>query len=196
MEVTSICWLTIREASDLLDRGELRTEDLLRATFDQIDRTESDVHAYVRIMEETAWRDAERADLRFRAGCPASPLDGIPISVKDLVHTRGFPTEAGSDVLAGFVSGKDAAVVARLRQAGAVLIGKTVTHEFAYGQDTPPTRNAWDTECYPGGSSAGSAVSVAVGSAYGAIGTDTGGSSSHTRVTEWRSRTQAHTRPR
>src|SRR5687767_236244 len=114
MEMTSICWLTIREASDLLHRGELRAEDLLRAAFDQIDRTESHVHAYVTLMEETAWRDAERADRRFQVGRPAGPLDGIPISVKDLVHVRGVLTEAGSAVLAGSVSGEDAAVVARL----------------------------------------------------------------------------------
>ncbi|MDT5009021.1 MAG: aspartyl-tRNA(Asn)/glutamyl-tRNA(Gln) amidotransferase subunit, partial [Mycobacterium sp.] len=88
----------------------------------------------------------------------------------------GFPTSAGSRVLEGFVPTWDAVVVAKLRAAGAVIVGKTVTHEFAYGQDKPATRNAWDVACYPGGSSAGSGVSVAVGSAYAAIGTDTGGS--------------------
>jgi aspartyl-tRNA(Asn)/glutamyl-tRNA(Gln) amidotransferase subunit A len=89
---------------------------------------------------------------------------------------RDLPTEAGSRVLAGFVPGYDATVVRRLEDAGAVIVGKTMTHEFAYGVNTPPTRTPWNLECYPGGSSVGSAVAVTVGSAFAAIGTDTGGS--------------------
>ncbi len=100
----------------------------------------------------------------------------MPIAVKDLCETEGVPTGAGSHVMDGFVSTRDAEVVHHLREAGAVLIGKTVTHEFAYGQNMPETRNAWDQSCYPGGSSAGSGVAVAAGTAYGAVGTDTGGS--------------------
>jgi aspartyl-tRNA(Asn)/glutamyl-tRNA(Gln) amidotransferase subunit A len=96
--------------------------------------------------------------------------------VKDLFFTQGVPTMAGSRLMEGFVPDHDATVVTHLKQAGAVIVGKTVTHEFAYGQDVPPTRNPWDLRRYPGGSSAGSGVSVAVGSAFAAIGTDTGGS--------------------
>jgi Asp-tRNA(Asn)/Glu-tRNA(Gln) amidotransferase A subunit family amidase len=138
--------------------------------------TEPHVHAYIGVMEETARAEAANADRELQAGERRSPLHGIPVAVKDLLYTRGFPTSAGSRVLEGFVPDDDAVVVERLRQAGAVVVGKTVTHEFAYGQDVPATRNAWDHTCYPGGSSAGSGVSVAVGSAFGSIGTDTGGS--------------------
>jgi aspartyl-tRNA(Asn)/glutamyl-tRNA(Gln) amidotransferase subunit A len=98
------------------------------------------------------------------------------VGVKDLYYTRGVPTEAGSRVLAGFVPDHDAAAVARLREAGAIIIGKTVTHEFAYGVNTPPTRSPWGRDSYPGGSSAGSGAALAARSAFGALGTDTGGS--------------------
>ena len=118
-------------------------------------------------MTESARAEAERADRELRAGGRRGPLHGIPIGVKDLCHTEGFPTEGGSDVLAGFVPDADAAVVTKLREAGAVIVGKTVTHEFAYGQNVPATRNAWDITRYPGGSSAGSGVAVAVGTAFG-----------------------------
>jgi aspartyl-tRNA(Asn)/glutamyl-tRNA(Gln) amidotransferase subunit A len=127
-------------------------------------------------MAESALAEAARADVERARGVDKGPLHGVPIGVKDLLYTAGFPTSGGSRVLEGFVPDEDAVVVRRLREAGAVIVGKTVTHEFAYGQDVPATRNPWDLRCYPGGSSAGSGVSVAVGSAYGAIGTDTGGS--------------------
>ena len=109
-------------------------------------------------------------------GVFAGPLHGIPIGVKDLFETADMPTAAGSRVLAGNRPAHDAEAVRRLRAAGAVVVGKTVTHEFSYGLNEPPTRNAWDPTRYPGGSSAGSAVAVAVGSAAGSIGTDTAGS--------------------
>src|SRR5207244_11470800 len=103
-------------------------------------------------------------------------LHGIPIALKDLYYTAGIPTGAGSDVLSGFVPSHDATVTQLLRQAGAILVGKTVTHEFAYGQNVPPTRNPWDLERTPGGSSAGSGAAVAANSCLAAMGTDTGGS--------------------
>jgi len=99
-----------------------------------------------------------------------------PIGVKDLCFTADAPTEGGSAVLAGFRPTEDAEVVRRLRDAGAIVVGKTMTHEFAWTHHLIPTRNAWDTRCFPGGSSAGSAVAVAARSAFGAIGSDTGGS--------------------
>ena len=176
MDKTATHWLTIGEVSELLSRRELSAVDLLEATLERIEQTEPAVHAYAAVMNTSARADAERADRELREGQLRSHLHGVPIAVKDVVCTRGFPTEAGSRVLAGFVPKSDARVVDRLRRAGAVVIGKTVTHEFAYGQNIPPTRNAWDHARYPGGSSAGSAVAVAVGSAHGAIGTDTGGS--------------------
>ena len=174
--MSDLHWLTVREAGERLTSGEITATELLDAVLARIDETEPHVHAFVTIMDESARVEAEAADSRARSGARLGPLDGIPIGVKDLLHTRGVVTAAGSKVLEGFVPDRDAVVVERLRAAGAVIIGKTVTHEFAYGQDVPATRNSWDHRCYPGGSSAGSGVSVAVGSALGAIGTDTGGS--------------------
>ncbi|MCU1648029.1 MAG: glutamyl-tRNA(Gln) amidotransferase subunit [Nocardia sp.] len=169
-------WQSLADVGELLHAGEVSSVELTRLTLARIEATDPVVHAYVGVMAESALREASAADADFAAGTIKSPLQGIPVGVKDLLHTAGFPTSAGSRVLEGFVPTRDAVVVEKLRAAGAVIVGKTVTHEFAYGQDKPATRNAWDTTCYPGGSSAGSGVSVAVGSAYGAIGTDTGAS--------------------
>ena len=169
-------WQSLADVGELLRAGEVSSVELTRLTLARIEATDPVVHAYVGVMADSALREASTADADFAAGTVRSPLQGIPIGVKDLVHTAGFPTSAGSRVLEGFVPTRDAVVVEKLRAGGAVIVGKTVTHEFAYGRDRPATRNPWDTTCYPGGSSAGSGVSVAVGSAYGAIGTDTGGS--------------------
>jgi aspartyl-tRNA(Asn)/glutamyl-tRNA(Gln) amidotransferase subunit A len=176
MAMTDLCWLSIAEASTLLRAAETSSVELTQAVLDRIDSTEPSVRAYTCVMREKALESAERADTELASGSPRGPLHGIPVAVKDLCFTAGFATEAGSRVLKGFVPTYNAVVVEKLLEAGAVIVGKTVTHEFAYGQDVPPTRNAWDQACYPGGSSAGSAVSVAVGSAFGAVGTDTGGS--------------------
>ena len=174
--MTDLHWLTIREADERLENRDIGAVELLDAVLERVAETEPHVHAFVTVMEKSARAEAEAADKRAKARERRGPLDGVPIGVKDLCHTRGVVTSAGSKVLEGFVPNRDAVVVERLRDAGAAIIGKTVTHEFAYGQDIPPTRNSWDHRCYPGGSSAGSGVSVAVGSALGAIGTDTGGS--------------------
>lgn len=104
------------------------------------------------------------------------PLRGIPIAFQDLVHTAQVPTEAGSRVLEEWPPPFDATVLRRLRAAGAINVGKTHTHEFAYGVNIPPTCNPWNLDSYPCGSSAGSAVAVAVRSAFAAVGTDGGGS--------------------
>jgi aspartyl-tRNA(Asn)/glutamyl-tRNA(Gln) amidotransferase subunit A len=168
--------LSIAEAGDLLASREVSAAELLDSTLDRLRETEPAVHAYVTLTEEQARRAAATADDELRRGTWRGPLHGIPVGVKDLCYTEGVATQGGSRVLEGFVPDFDATVVTRLKDGGAVIVGKTVTHEFAYGQDVPPTRNPWNTECYPGGSSAGSGVSVAVGSAFGAIGTDTGGS--------------------
>lgn len=176
MDVTELWRLTLREASDGLARRDFSAADLLDATMDRLSQTEPAVHAYVTLMEASARRQAAAADDDLKRGRWRGPLQGIPVGVKDLCYTEGVPTQAGSRVLEGFVPDHDATVVKRLKDAGAVIVGKTVTHEFAYGQDVPMTRNPWSTDSYPGGSSAGSGVSVAVGSAFAAIGTDTGGS--------------------
>jgi aspartyl-tRNA(Asn)/glutamyl-tRNA(Gln) amidotransferase subunit A len=168
--------LTIAEAAAKISRRELSSRDLVDTVLKRIAETEPMVHAYATVMAESARKSADHVDADLAKGVWAGPLAGIPIAFKDLVYTSGTPTEAGSKVLEGWIPEYDATVIERLRSAGAVVIGKTHTHEFAYGVNIPPTRNPWRLDCYPGGSSAGSGVSVAVRSAFGAIGTDGGGS--------------------
>ena len=166
--------LTLSAAAAMMSAGTLTSEELTHAVLSRLADTEPLVHAYA-CVSDAALDAARHADeLRRRGQC--SPLLGIPIAVKDVFHTKDLPTEAGSRVLEGFRPDTDATSVARLRAAGAVVIGKTVTHEFAYGMNVPPTRNPWRLDSYPGGSSAGSAAAVAVGSAMAALGTDTAGS--------------------
>ncbi|MGE0238619.1 MAG: amidase [Parvibaculaceae bacterium] len=170
--MSELAALTVGEASGLLAAGEVTAVELTEATLRRIAETEPAVHAYAHVGAEQALRAARRADAEPRRG----PLHGVPFAVKDVLLTSDMPTEANSRVLKGHRASADAWAVARLRAAGAVLIGKHVTHEFATGQDVPPTRNPWDLERYPGGSSAGSGASTAVGSCFFALGTDAGGS--------------------
>jgi len=174
--VTSLVDLTVRDAASLLAAREVSAEQLLNATLEQINETEPRFHAYATLMEDSARRHARRADQELRDGTPRSSLHGVPIGVKDLCYTHDAPTEGGSRVLKGFAPTYDATVVRLLRAAGAVIVGKTVTHEFAYVQDEPETRNPWVSDGFPGGSSAGSGVALATRTAFGAIGTDTAGS--------------------
>ncbi|HEV2237592.1 MAG TPA: amidase, partial [Ktedonobacterales bacterium] len=126
---------------------------------------------------DRALADARQADARLAAGRDDDrPLVGIPIALKDLIATRGIRTSAGSRVLADWLPDADAAPARALAAAGTVLLGKTRTHEFAYGTLSLPTRNPWDLERVPGGSSGGSAAAIAAGLALGAVGSDTGGS--------------------
>ncbi len=168
--------LTLAEAGHRLRRGETSSAALTEATLARIAATEPVVNAYALVLAERARHAAAQADRELVEGHDRGPLHGIPVAVKDICYMRGLSAEAGSRALAGFVPDYDATVVRRLEEAGAIIVGKTITHEFAYGVNTPPTRTAWDLSCYPGGSSAGSGVSVTVRSAFGAIGTDTGGS--------------------
>src|SRR5712692_6621761 len=176
MASAELTLLTIAEASRLLSSRSISAVELMDATLHRLGETEPLVHAYVSVFEGSARSEAAKADSALQRGTWLGPLHGIPIGIKDLCYTEGTPTEAGSEVMKGFVPVVDAAVVKRIRAAGGVIIGKTVTHEFAYGRNPIPTRNAWNQQYISGGSSAGSAVSVAVGSAFGAIGTDTAGS--------------------
>ena len=168
--------LSIREAGELIARRRASSAELVEAELERIAETEPLVHAYAAVLADGARAEARRADAELAAGSWRGPLHGIPVAVKDLVYTSDAPTEAGSRVLEGWMPGSDAAVLENLREAGAVLLGKTHTHEFAYGVNIPPTRNPWRLDCYPGGSSAGSGVAVAARSAFGAVGTDGGGS--------------------
>ena len=130
----------------------------LSATVGEPLETEAALHAYARVLADSAREEARIADRELAAGRWRGPLHGVPVAVKDLCYIRGVEAEAGSRAMAGFVPDHDATIVLRLREAGAPILGKTVTHEFAYGQNIPPTRNPWDLAMYPGGSSAGSGV--------------------------------------
>src|SRR5579859_466696 len=167
---------SITEAAADLRSGLVTPTELLVEALERIDQLESDIKAFVTVMRDEAQADAEKAEQEQRTGLFRSPLHGIPVGVKDLVAVKGARLTAGSRVLADNIAGEDAAVVEQLRRAGAVIIGKTNTHEFAYGTYTPPTRNPWNLTYIPGGSSGGSAAAVAAGMCLVAIGSDTGGS--------------------
>jgi aspartyl-tRNA(Asn)/glutamyl-tRNA(Gln) amidotransferase subunit A len=169
--------LSIAEAATLYRRGETSPEEVTRACLSEIDKRESSIHAFATVTSELAIKQARAAHKAIAEDpCGNRPLLGIPICLKDLIETAGIATTASSRVLAGNVPASDAPVWRRLRRAGAVLVGKSHTHEFAYGSVTPTTRNPWNPERIPGGSSGGSAAAVAAGFCLGAVGTDTAGS--------------------
>jgi aspartyl-tRNA(Asn)/glutamyl-tRNA(Gln) amidotransferase subunit A len=156
--------------------GSLSPVDLAEAALRRIDALDGQMHAFVTVTRERAVEEARQAERDLRAGHDRGPLYGLPLALKDLVSTRGIRTTAGSQVLADYRPAEDAAVVERLKAAGMVLLGKTNTHEFAYGTFTRPTANPWDMTRIPGGSSGGSAAALAARMCSLAIGTDTGGS--------------------
>ncbi|GMQ85915.1 MAG: Asp-tRNA(Asn)/Glu-tRNA(Gln) amidotransferase subunit GatA [Acidimicrobiia bacterium] len=173
--------LSIHEAGAGLRSGDFTATDLLDATLRRAAVTEAHLHAYLTIDRDGAKVAAEAADRSLRAGDDDRPLLGIPLALKDNMVTRGVVTTASSQILAGWNPPYDGTAVARLREGGAVIVGKTNLDEFAMGSSTEnsaygPTRNPWDTDTVPGGSSGGSAAAVAVGSAFGGFGSDTGGS--------------------
>ncbi len=173
--------LTIAGAGAAMRRGDLAAVELLGAVLARAAVTEAHIHAYLTLDRTGAGEAAAAADRRFATGQPLGPLDGIPIALKDNLCTRGVETTCSSQVLAGYVPPYDATAVARMRAAGAVIVGKTNLDEFAMGSSTEnsgfgPSRNPWDTHRVPGGSSGGAAAAVAVGSALGGYGSDTGGS--------------------
>ena len=172
--------LTLHEARDLLDGRGVSSVELTRAALDRIREVEHDVKAFVTVTDELALEQAARADAQIAAG-DARPLTGIPMQLKDNMSTRGVRTTCSSRMLESFVPTYDAAVASRLYDDGAVLVGKGNLDEFAMGSSTEnsalfPTRNPWDLERVPGGSSGGPAAAVAAGECIYALGSDTGGS--------------------
>ncbi|WEO93309.1 Asp-tRNA(Asn)/Glu-tRNA(Gln) amidotransferase GatCAB subunit A [Streptomyces sp. FXJ1.172] len=168
--------LSLTAAADAIRERQLSSVELTDSVLQCIAHLEPHLQAYVTVVAEHARRAAEEAERDIAAGRYRGPLHGIPMGLKDLIDVAGTATSASSRVRAGHRAPADSTVAARLREAGAVLVGKTHTHEFAYGLTTPQTRNAWDRSRVAGGSSGGSAVAVASGMATFALGTDTGGS--------------------
>ncbi|HZT44203.1 MAG TPA: Asp-tRNA(Asn)/Glu-tRNA(Gln) amidotransferase subunit GatA [Chthonomonadaceae bacterium] len=172
---------TVHEVRELLDQGELSARELVAATLERIEAVESRVRAFLMLLPEQALAEAETIDARRAKGEALPPLAGIPIALKDNLCTEGVRTTCASKILHNFVPPYDATVVARLQAAGAIVIGKTNLDEFAMGSSTENsgfhvTRNPWDLERVPGGSSGGSVAAVAAGEAFAALGSDTGGS--------------------
>ncbi|GBE25437.1 glutamyl-tRNA(Gln) amidotransferase subunit A [bacterium BMS3Bbin02] len=179
--MTDLADLSIVEAGRQLRSGDVTAVDLWEAAATRIAYTEPHLHAFLTVDREGALATAKVVDAAFRAGEDAGPLQGIPIALKDNMCTKGLATTASSRMLEGWVPPYDGTAVANLRNAGAVLVGKTNLDEFAMGSSTEnsafgTSRNPWDVDRVPGGSSGGSAGSVAVGSSMGAFGSDTGGS--------------------
>ncbi len=176
-----LCLLSIREASELIRRRELSPVELTEAFLGRIAALEPKLHVFVRLTDEAAREEARRAEAEVMAGDWRGPLHGIPIGLKDIYATRGVPTTAQSKLLLSNVPTADAETVRRLREAGAVCLGKLATHEFAIGGPShdlpfPLARNPWNTEAFTGGSSTGSGAGVAAGLVMGALGSDSGGS--------------------
>jgi len=178
--MTRLIELSIADALAQLDSGAITSVQLTQAYLEQIDRLDGQIQAYLTVTRDLALQQAARADAQRAAG-DNKPLLGIPLAVKDVLSTRGVETTAGSKILKGYVPVFDATCVARLLDAGAVLLGKLNMDEFAMGSSTEnsgffPTRNPWDLERVPGGSSGGSGAAVAALMCAGSLGTDTGGS--------------------
>jgi aspartyl-tRNA(Asn)/glutamyl-tRNA(Gln) amidotransferase subunit A len=166
---------TIAKAAQLMRAGELRPSDLVEHCLVRFDEFETAIHAWVLVDAEGARREARRLGEMADKGQWLGPLHGIPIGIKDIIDVAGWPTRCGSPLRTGHVATEDAPVVARLRKAGTIILGKTVTTEWA-GFDPPPTRNPWNAGHTPGGSSSGSAAAVALEMCLAALGTQTGGS--------------------
>src|ERR1700730_10166725 len=187
MNETELAFAMIGEIARLFRTGKLSPVELTELMLARIDRTKTKLNAYITVTDESARMQAKRAEAELgvrrkrKTRTDRGLLHGIPISLKDNICTEGIRTTAGSKILGDYFPERDAPVVTRLKQAGAVLLGKTNMHEFAYGVTTNnphygPARNPWDTARIPGGSSGGSAAAVGAGLCFGSVGTDTGGS--------------------
>ncbi len=179
--MTDLTDLTILEASEMMDAHRITATELLEAHLARIAATDGAINSFILVMADSARREAEASTARAAAGRRLGPLDGIPMAVKDLYDTAGAVTTGGTGAYRDRVPEEDSTAVARLRAAGAVIVGKSNTHELAFGGTTNnihygATHNPWNLARVPGGSSGGSGSALAARQAMGALGTDTGGS--------------------
>jgi aspartyl-tRNA(Asn)/glutamyl-tRNA(Gln) amidotransferase subunit A len=174
-------FLTIAEAAALIGGRELSPVELVESRLNRIERLDPTLHCFIRVVGEEARATARTAEAEIMTGRWRGPLHGIPIALKDIYETKGVPTTAHSKVLIDHVPQQDATSVRLLVEAGAIVLGKLATHEFAFGGPSfdlpwPPPRNPWDTARFTGGSSSGTGAAVAAGLILGGTGSDTGGS--------------------
>ena len=179
--MSNVPYHSLTEASHALEAGDTTATALLDAALARIEETDGALNAFVRLMADSARTEAAAATERAASGGRLGPLDGIPIAVKDLYDTAGVVTAGGTGALSERVPAQDATAVRLLREAGAVIVGKTNTHELALGGTTNnayfgATHNPWNLDRVPGGSSGGSGSAIASGQSLGALGSDTGGS--------------------
>ncbi len=179
--MTDYADLSLADAAAQIRDKTLSPVDYTRALIERIDTYDSSYNTFVRQTPEMALEHAKQAEADIQAGNWRGALHGVPVGLKDIIDVAGIPTTGHSRILADNVPTADAVVTERLKNAGAVLMGKLSTHEFAIGGPSfdlpwPPARNAWNRDYFPGGSSSGSGVAVAAGFMPAALGTDTGGS--------------------
>ena len=179
--MTDPAFLGLGDAAQEIRARRLSPVEYTRGLLDRIDRLDRRYHAFIRVTPEIALAAARQAERDIAAGTWRGPLHGIPFALKDIIDFAGLPTTAHSKLLTDNVARGDAAVAARLKAAGGIMMGKLATHEFAIGGPSfdlpwPPAVNPWGGHHFPGGSSSGSGVALAAGMLPAALGTDTGGS--------------------
>jgi aspartyl-tRNA(Asn)/glutamyl-tRNA(Gln) amidotransferase subunit A len=179
--VTALHWLSASGIAKAYAARTLSPTELVQALLQRIEHLQPKLHAFIRLDAEAAMDAARIAEKELAAGRPRGPLHGIPVGIKDIIDVAGLPTTAHSKILVDNVATKDAVCVSKLRAAGAIVMGKLSTHEFAIGGPSfdlpfPPARNPWNPRHHPGGSSSGSGAGLASGMFPLALGTDTGGS--------------------
>jgi aspartyl-tRNA(Asn)/glutamyl-tRNA(Gln) amidotransferase subunit A len=177
MKDVSNAWkLDLAGAAQQVSQRSLSPVALTQMMLDRIGKIDPKLLSYVTVLEDDALRSAAQAEKEIAAGKYRGPLHGIPIAIKDIYDTKGVKTTACSRVRENYVPTEDCTVVHKLREAGAIILGKVTTHEFAFGFDSRPTKNAWNQDHIPSGSSGGSGAAIAAGLCFAATGSDTGGS--------------------